>query len=226
MSENMNGGEREALLGQAWEAALVRYPGDGGLTHNYRGAFIVGWSSCLDAALAARPAPVFCPGGITDTASHRAACDHHARQARPPECCGVCPPILRGGYDCTCADNPRCPGPRPAPGAAEYVRNGVCLLCGGAVLNSGKHIDPDRHTAEVERITSGRPAPVVSGEADRCGACGSPINGFMQCAEDDPALADDHTDMTQVRYTVERHGTDEQKATLGITVADEGRAEA
>ena len=59
--------------------------------------------------------PVFCPGGITDTAAHRAVCEHHARQARPPECCGVCPPILRGGYDCTCADNPRCPGPLPAP---------------------------------------------------------------------------------------------------------------
>ena len=28
---------------------------------------------------------------------------------RPPDCCGVCPPIVRGGYDCTCAGNPRCP---------------------------------------------------------------------------------------------------------------------
>ena len=28
---------------------------------------------------------------------------------RPPDCCGVCPPIVGGGYDCTCAGNPRCP---------------------------------------------------------------------------------------------------------------------
>jgi hypothetical protein len=50
--------EREALLAQAWEAAQARYPGESGLTDASRGAFIVGWSSCLDAALAARPAPV------------------------------------------------------------------------------------------------------------------------------------------------------------------------
>ena len=28
---------------------------------------------------------------------------------RPPDCCGVCPPMASGGYDCTCAGNPRCP---------------------------------------------------------------------------------------------------------------------
>lgn len=28
---------------------------------------------------------------------------------RPTGCCGVCPPIVGGGYDCTCAGNPRCP---------------------------------------------------------------------------------------------------------------------
>ncbi len=32
---------------------------------------------------------------------------------RPAECCGVCPEILGGGYDCTCLDNPRCPGFQP-----------------------------------------------------------------------------------------------------------------
>ena len=30
---------------------------------------------------------------------------------RPDECCGKCPPISRGGYDCTCAGNPRCRKP-------------------------------------------------------------------------------------------------------------------
>ncbi|QNJ55918.1 hypothetical protein SEA_RASPUTIA_28 [Microbacterium phage Rasputia] len=47
--------------------------------------------------------------------------------------------------------------------SVEYVREGVCLLCGGAVLNSGEHIDEDRHAAEVELIVTGlssrNPAP-------------------------------------------------------------------
>lgn len=32
---------------------------------------------------------------------------------RPIGCCGVCPPIVGGGYDCTCAGNPRCPKRKP-----------------------------------------------------------------------------------------------------------------
>lgn len=28
---------------------------------------------------------------------------------RPSTCCGACPPILTGGYDCACEHNPRCP---------------------------------------------------------------------------------------------------------------------
>lgn len=39
--------------------------------------------------------------------------------------------------------------------SVEYVRGGVCLLCGDGVLNSGEHIDPERHAAEVQRITDG-----------------------------------------------------------------------
>lgn len=38
---------------------------------------------------------------------------------RPPECCGVCPGIEGGGYDCTCPDNPRCPGANHANGGPE-----------------------------------------------------------------------------------------------------------
>ena len=37
----------------------------------------------------------------------------------------------------------------------EYVRDGVCLLCGDGVTEDGEHLDPDRHAAEVERIVSG-----------------------------------------------------------------------
>ena len=33
------------------------------------------------------------------------------------------------------------------------VRNGVCLVCGGAVLNVGEHIDPERH--EAGRVEQG-----------------------------------------------------------------------
>ena len=50
---------------------------------------------------------------------------------------------------------------------AEYIRSGVCLLCGGAVLMSGGHLDPDRHAAEVKRIVSGTTAAVVDREAGR-----------------------------------------------------------
>lgn len=32
-----------------------------------------------------------------------------ALYARPEYCCGVCPGIVGGGYDCTCRGNPRCP---------------------------------------------------------------------------------------------------------------------
>lgn len=34
---------------------------------------------------------------------------------RPPECCGACPPLKRGGYDCTCKNNPRCPNYEEEP---------------------------------------------------------------------------------------------------------------
>ncbi|MEV8023373.1 hypothetical protein [Microbacterium sp. NPDC080220] len=42
---------------------------------------------------------------------------------------------------------------------AEYVRAGVCLLCGDGVMNDGSHIDPERHVEEVERIVTGRKHP-------------------------------------------------------------------
>lgn len=35
--------------------------------------------------------------------------DPHARTTeRPSYCCGKCPPIAGGGYDCTCRGNPQC----------------------------------------------------------------------------------------------------------------------
>lgn len=47
---------------------------------------------------------------------------------------------------------------RPEP-EVEYVKGGVCLLCGGAVMNDGSHLDPERHAEEVDLITSGRKHP-------------------------------------------------------------------
>ncbi len=65
--------------------------------------------------------------------------------------------MLHGLGDCTPELHCGCLSP-DAPAAAgadgEFVRDGVCLLCGGAVLD-GEHIDLDRHVAEVERITAG-----------------------------------------------------------------------
>ena len=47
--------------------------------------------------------------------------DVHA-PPRPAYCCGVCPEMARGGYDCTCFGNPRCKGP-------------VCPDCGHPALD-------------------------------------------------------------------------------------------
>lgn len=46
---------------------------------------------------------------ISDNVSAPAETDPEAAYGpRPDGCCGACPPVLGGGYDCTCADNPRC----------------------------------------------------------------------------------------------------------------------
>lgn len=34
--------------------------------------------------------------------------ESHEERPRPEGCCGACPPIVGGGYDCTCKGNPRC----------------------------------------------------------------------------------------------------------------------
>lgn len=53
----------------------------------------------------------------------------------------------------------------PAEHDVEYVREGVCLLCGAGVLSSGEHLDPERHAEWVAKVTSGAPAePAVQGE--------------------------------------------------------------
>jgi len=41
---------------------------------------------------------------------------------RPSTCCGACPRILNGGYDCTCEHNPRCPNYIAPPFRKRFVR--------------------------------------------------------------------------------------------------------
>lgn len=44
------------------------------------------------------------------------------------------------------------PAPSVRPSLAEFVAEGVCLSCGGAVLENGEHADPDRHLTEDRRV--------------------------------------------------------------------------
>lgn len=48
-----------------------------------------------------------------DIAGALQASGYHKVAERPAECCGKCPPIVGGGYDCTCAENPRCSANSP-----------------------------------------------------------------------------------------------------------------
>lgn len=41
---------------------------------------------------------------------------------RPSGCCGACPRILNGGYDCTCEHNPRCPNYTAPPLGKRIAR--------------------------------------------------------------------------------------------------------
>jgi len=54
------------------------------------------------------------------------------------------------GQDCIRANDLRRVIARNTPTAPATAKDGVCLVCGGAVLNSGDHIEPKRHSAFVE----------------------------------------------------------------------------
>lgn len=43
------------------------------------------------------------------------------------------------------------------------VRQGVCLVCGDGVLNSGDHIDPERHLAALEAVIAEAQGALASG---------------------------------------------------------------
>ncbi|MEN3123255.1 hypothetical protein [Janibacter sp. LM] len=43
------------------------------------------------------------------------------RIERPATCCGKCPPIAGGGYDCTCEGNPRCKCLSVRPGYQDCI---------------------------------------------------------------------------------------------------------
>lgn len=54
------------------------------------------------------------------------------------------------GTECIRANGLRRIIERHTPVAPVTVKDGVCLECGGAVLESGDHIEPNRHSAFVE----------------------------------------------------------------------------
>jgi hypothetical protein len=56
----------------------------------------------------------------------------------------------KDGTDCIRANDLRRVIARNTPVAPVTVKDGVCLECGGAVLNSGDHIEPKRHGTFVE----------------------------------------------------------------------------
>ena len=59
---------------------------------------------------------------------------------RPDGCCGTCPPIRGGGYDCTCADNPRCNANHADRIDREGDRWVWCARCGGLRMDGhGMH---------------------------------------------------------------------------------------
>lgn len=45
---------------------------------------------------------------------------------RPAECCGKCPPIAGGGYDCTCKGNPRCPKTKSHTERGQVTGDDTC----------------------------------------------------------------------------------------------------
>lgn len=61
-----------------------------------------------------------------------------------------------------------------SPTGCVNVRNGVCLVCGDGVLNSGKHIEPERHhrQAILNVLGQGEHAPMYDHD-ERDGSCRS-----------------------------------------------------
>lgn len=56
--------------------------------------------TCMTCGRALTPGgPVCCPKPIADATQ---------TEARPDACCGKCPSIVSGGFDCACEGNPRC----------------------------------------------------------------------------------------------------------------------
>lgn len=61
--------------------------------------------------------------------------------ARPENCCGVCPPIEGGGYDCTCKRNPRCPvyqNSEKAPMDVDELIDEIIELLDESPVSGGK----------------------------------------------------------------------------------------
>ena len=55
---------------------------------------------------------------------------------RPTFCCGKCPPIVGGGYGCTCPDNPRCKLTQPNQTLVEQEKTMTNLEQLAALIES------------------------------------------------------------------------------------------
>lgn len=78
----------------------------------------------LDARLPTKgePCPCGCRRDVEPLNPGEAWVEDHDAEPRPEGCCGKCPPLARGGYDCTCKGNPRCiNSQRKRPGPDEVV---------------------------------------------------------------------------------------------------------
>jgi hypothetical protein len=70
---------------------------------------------------------------------------------RPDYCCGKCPPIVGGGFDCTCRGNPRC---------ENYEKSRHCSKCGRFMKRGGYYAnDHDDSWEETWTCRTRHPTP-------------------------------------------------------------------
>jgi hypothetical protein len=68
-------------------------------------------------------------------------------EARPIECCGACPPILGGGYDCTCVYVERCPQRRVR---LVETASATCGSCHWSASGPWSHLAAYEHHVESD----------------------------------------------------------------------------
>ena len=82
--------------------------------------------------------------------------------ARPSYCCGVCPEIVGGGYDCTCRGNRNCPNFRHH--LMPMIRSAfeTAISCHEEVARKGRLEPCDKPAVALRWDYEDRPYPVCS----------------------------------------------------------------